>query len=267
MVAFNREKLLLKATNINLKYDERQILRDVNIEIFNITRPDVIQGQVISLLGRSGIGKTQLFKILAGLIQPNSGTVTIGEEQKPVVAGEVGIVPQNYTLFQHRSIFNNLKIGLSNCGKTYSEKEAKDLIEDYAGKFDLIDHLKKFPAQLSGGQRQRVSIIQQVLTGNKFILLDEPFSGLDPIVKDRVDELLMKVSHLHEDNTLIIVSHDILNTMALSDTVFILANEKDKEGATVTEVLDLMQMGYAWRPDLKADHTFLDLVLHIKSKI
>ncbi len=267
MLAYNREKLLLKATDINLKYDDRQILRDVNFEIFNIMRPDVIQGQVISLIGRSGIGKTQLFKIMAGLIQPTSGTVTIGEQQKPVVAGEVGIVPQNYILFKHRSIFNNLKIGLSNCGKKYSDNEAKDMIESYAKKFDLIDHLKKFPAQLSGGQRQRVSILQQVLTGNKFILLDEPFSGLDPIVKDKVDELLMQVSHLDEDNTLIIVSHDILNTLALSDTAFILACEQGKEGATITEVLDLMEMGYAWRPGIKADHTFLDLVLHIKGKI
>ncbi len=267
MLDYKKEKLLLKASNINLKYDTRQILRDVNFEIFNVTRPDVIQGQVISLIGRSGIGKTQLFKILSGLIQPTSGTVLIGEEQRPVVAGEVGVIPQNYILFKHRTIYNNLKIGLANSGRKLSENEAKDIIEDHAKQFDLQDHLKKFPAQLSGGQRQRVSILQQVLTGNKFILLDEPFSGLDPIVKDKVDELLMKVSHLNEENTLIIVSHDIINTLALSDTAFILAQEPGKEGATITEVVDLMAMGYAWRPGIKADHTFLDLVLNIKSKL
>lgn len=122
MVEYTKGKLLLKATNINLKYDTRQILRDVNLEIFDIHRPDVIQGQVVSLIGRSGIGKTQLFKILAGLLQPTSGTILIGEHQKPVVAGEVGIVPQNYILFNHRTIYNNLRLGLSNCGKSVSEK-------------------------------------------------------------------------------------------------------------------------------------------------
>ena len=267
MNEYKKEKLLLKASNISLRYDSRLILRDVNFEVHDVVRPGMVQGQVISLIGRSGIGKTQLFKILSGLIRPTTGTVTLGEAQKPVVAGDVGIVPQNYILFKHRTIYNNLKIGLANCGKKVGDKEAKDLIEGYAKQFDLLDHLKKFPAQLSGGQRQRVSIIQQVLSGNKFILLDEPFSGLDPIVKDKVDELLMHVANLDEQNTLIIVSHDILNTLALSDTAFILACEPGKEGSTITDIVDLMEMGYAWHPGIKSDHTFLDLVLHIKNKL
>ena len=267
MTGYKKEGLLLKATNINLKYDSRQILRDVNFEILDIHRDGMIQGQVISLIGRSGIGKTQLFKILAGLIPPTSGTVTIGAQQKPVVAGEVGMIPQNYILFNHRTIYNNLRIGLNNCGKKVSDKEAKEQIEYYAQKFDLQEHLKKFPAQLSGGQRQRVSIIQQVLTGNKFILLDEPFSGLDPLMKDRVDELLLQIVNLDEENTLIIVSHDIINTLALSDTAFILACEKGKEGSTIVETIDLVELGFAWNPGIKADHKFQDLVVDIKSKL
>jgi ABC-type nitrate/sulfonate/bicarbonate transport system ATPase subunit len=267
MNSYKKEALLLKAANINLKYDTRQILRDVNFEIYDVVRPGIVTGQVVSLIGRSGIGKTQLFRILSGLLTPTSGTVTIGVDQKPVKAGEVGVVPQNYLLFNHRTIYNNLALGLSNCGKKVSEKEAKDIIEDYARKFDLEDHLKKFPAQLSGGQRQRVSIIQQVLTGNKFILLDEPFSGLDPLMKDRVDDLLIQIANLNELNTLIIISHDIINTLALSDTAFILACEKGKEGSTITEVIDLMALGFAWNPDIKEDHKFLDLVLDIKNKI
>ena len=267
MIQYTKGKLLLKASGINLKYDDRQILRDVNFEILDINRPDVVQGQVVSLIGRSGIGKTQLFKILAGLIQPTSGSVTIGVDQRPVEAGEVGVIPQNYILFNHRTIYNNLKLGLSNCGKKISDSEAKDIIEDYAKKFDLLDHLKKFPAQLSGGQRQRVSIIQQVLTGNKFILLDEPFSGLDPLMKDKVNDLILQVSNLDEQNTLIIVSHDIINTLALSDTAFIIAPEQGKEGATIVETIDLIELGFAWRPNIRTEHAFQDLVVNIKKKI
>ncbi len=267
MNSYKKGPLLLKAKDINLKYDDRQILRDVNFEILDIHREGVVQGQVISLIGRSGIGKTQLFKILAGLIKPNSGTVTIGVEQKPVQPGQVGVIPQNYILFNHRTIYNNLRIGLDNSGKKVSDAEAKGMIEDYAQKFDLLEHLKKFPAQLSGGQRQRVSIIQQVLTGNKFILLDEPFSGLDPIVKDKVDTLLMQIANLDEENTLIIVSHDIINTLALSDTAFILACQDGKPGATITEVIDLIELGFAWKPGIKGEHRFQDLVMDIKKKL
>jgi ABC-type nitrate/sulfonate/bicarbonate transport system ATPase subunit len=133
----------------------------------------------------------------------------------------------------------------------------------------LKEHLKKYPAQLSGGQRQRTSIIQQVLTGNKFILLDEPFSGLDALMIDKVINLLVKVSTLDELNTLVIVSHDVENALAISDTAFIIAKEKGKEneGATVTETLDLIEMGFAWNPHIREDNKFQSLVSQIKHKI
>ncbi|MFI5204069.1 MAG: ATP-binding cassette domain-containing protein [Flavobacteriales bacterium] len=261
-----KESVILKVEKVCLSYD-RQILRNVSFEVHNITRPNVKQGQVVSLIGRSGIGKTQLFKILSGLREPTSGSVNIGLDLHPVVAGEVGIVPQNYILFNHRTIFDNLKLGLRGSATKYSEKDKKSLINDYAAKFELKEHLKKYPMQLSGGQRQRVSIIQQILTGNKFILLDEPFSGLDQLMKDKVVELLVSVSELDDLNTLVIVSHDIENSLAISDTAFILANEPNKEGATITETIDLMEMGLSWNREIKQNKKFQELVAQMKFKI
>lgn len=263
---YKKEELILKVENVNLSY-EKQILRDINFEIHNITRPNVKQGQVVSLLGRSGIGKTQLFKILSGLKEPQSGTVKIGVDLHLVEAGEVGIVPQNYILFNHRTIFDNLKLGLRGSKNKISEKDGEHLIKEYAQKFDLSEELKKFPMQLSGGQRQRVSIIQQILTGNKFILMDEPFSGLDPLIKDKVLELLVNISLLDEHNTLIIISHDIENSLAISDTAFILANQENKQGATITETIDLIELGFSWKQDIKSDKDFQKLVSQIKHKI
>jgi ABC-type nitrate/sulfonate/bicarbonate transport system ATPase subunit len=261
-------ELLLKAEGVNLSYGEKQILRDVNMAIRNVVRPDVEQGQVVSLIGRSGIGKTQLFKILSGFIKPQTGKVTIDTDQHEVRVGEVGIVPQNYILFNHRTVYDNLKLGLDNDhGKTISAAEKKNIIESYARDFDLGDHLKKYPQQLSGGQKQRASIIQQVLTGNKFILLDEPFSGLDALMVDRVIALLTKISTTHEHNTLIIVSHDIENCLALSDTAFILARQEGKPGATITEEMNLMEMGLAWNPEIKHNSAFQKLVMDMKFKI
>lgn len=263
---YTKNEVLINVKDVSLSYD-KQILRDINFVVHNIVRPGITQGQVISLIGRSGIGKTQLFKILAGLIEPNTGTVLVGLDQHPVVAGDVGIVAQNYMLFNHRSIHQNLRLAMKHASNIMSDKEKDDLINDYALKFDLAEHLKKYPLQLSGGQRQRASIIQQVLTGNRFILLDEPFSGLDALIIDRVTELLLKVSTLHDLNTLVIVSHDVENSLAISDTAFILAKEKDKEGATITETLDLIEMGFAWSPTIRENEGFQRLVSQIKHKI
>jgi len=261
-----KEEVILRAENICLNYD-RPILRNVSFDIHNLTRPNMKQGQIVSLIGRSGIGKTQLFKVLSGLLKPNSGSVKIGRDLHPVVAGEVGVVPQNYILFNHRSILENLRLGLRDSVIEVKEKDKTELINSYASKFGLKEHLKKYPMQLSGGQRQRVSIIQQILSGNNFILLDEPFSGLDPVIKEKVVELLLSISLLDELNTLIIVSHDIENSMAISDTAFILANEEHKEGSTITECIDLVEMGFSWNPDIKKNKDFQELVAQLKYRM
>jgi ABC-type nitrate/sulfonate/bicarbonate transport system ATPase subunit len=260
-------ELLLKAHSVSKSFGDKKVLRDINFEIHNIVRPDKFQGQVVSMIGRSGVGKTQLFKILAGLMEPTSGAVTIDVDQHHVRPGEVGIIPQNYILFNHRTVYQNLKIGLDFSGQKLTQKQEEDIIHEYAEKFHLREHLKKYPQMLSGGQRQRVSIIQQVLTGNKFILLDEPFSGLDMLMIDVVIELLLNVSTINEYNTLIIVSHDIENALAISDTAFVLANQPNVEGATITEKIDLIKLGFAWNPDIRTNAHFQELVGSIKHKI
>ncbi len=263
---YKKDEIILQVENVNLSYD-RPILRNINFNIHNIKRENIQQGQVVSLIGRSGIGKTQLFKILAGLLTPQTGSVKIEHDLHPVKAGEVGVVPQNYILFNHRSILDNLELGLRGSTTHLTDKQKADLIKDYADKFGLSEHLKKYPMQLSGGQRQRVSIIQQILTGNRFILLDEPFSGLDPVIKDKVVELLLSISTLNELNTLVIISHDIENSLAISDTAFILANQEGHEGSTITETIDLIHLGFAWNPEIKKNKDFQDLVSQMKFRI
>jgi ABC-type nitrate/sulfonate/bicarbonate transport system ATPase subunit len=265
---YTNAEVLIKGENIGLTYGDRTILHSINFEVKNVIRPGVEQGQVVALIGRSGMGKTQLFRIIAGLNKPTTGSVRIDADQHLVDAGEVGIIPQNYILFQHRTVFQNLKIGLSHSkGKKRTAEEATEIIKKYAADFELSDHLQKYPAQLSGGQRQRVSILQQVLTENKFILLDEPFSGLDTIMIDKVINLLLKVSTLNELNTLVMVSHDIENALAISDLVWLLAPEAGKEGATITKEYDLKEMGLAWEPEIRKRPEFHQLVAKVKSEL
>ena len=264
-MSYSKNEILIKVENVSLQLDGKPILHDVNFDITNIKRPDMSQGQVVSLIGRSGIGKTQLFKILAGINKPTTGTVLLGADQVPVQAGMVGIVPQNYVLFNHRTIRGNWLIAMERSGMSEADKEK--LMQDYAKHFDLADHLDKFPMQLSGGQRQRVSIIQQVLTGNKYILLDEPFSGLDAVMVDRITALLLKVSLLDEQNTLIIVSHDIESAVAISDCVYLLGKPDPTQGATITQTYDLCSMGLAWQADIRKKPEFQRLLNDIREGI
>ena len=139
------------------------------------------------------------------------------------------------------------------------------MIDHYANEFALKDELQKYPQQLSGGQRQRASIIQQLLKGSDFLLLDEPFSGLDVCVLDKVVSLLLQVSTSDELKTLIIVSHDITTSVAISDTVLIMGNEAGKPGATIKKEIDLIERNLAWQKDIKKEKAFLDTVEEIKA--
>lgn len=264
MTTYNKEQELLEAKNISLSYDGKAILRDVSFSINNITRPGIKQGQVVSLIGRSGIGKTQLFRILSGLQEPTAGEVLIHGNKK-VKAGDMGVIFQNYYLFEWRTIYKSLQLA---AGKNPLLKgKEKEAIEKHAEDFNLTDHLYKYPQQLSGGQRQRVSIIQQLLNGSDFLLLDEPFSGLDVLMLDKVVELLLQVSISDDLKTLIIVSHDIATSVAISDTVFILGKEADKEGSTIVKEIDLIARGLAWRKDIKKEKVFLETIEEIKGWI
>jgi len=262
MTTHTKTKTLLQANNIGLQYDNNIILRDINFCIKDIVRPGMQQGQVISLIGRSGIGKTQLFKILSGLQAPTSGSVTINDNQT-VKAGDMGVIFQNYYLFEWRTVQQSLLLAAQK-NTALKGKEA-DMIDHYAKEFQLKDELKKYPQQLSGGQRQRASIMQQLLKGSDFLLLDEPFSGLDVCVLDKVTELLLQVSVSDELKTLIIVSHDIVTSVAISDTVIIMGNEAGKPGATIKNEIDLIARDLAWKKDIKKEKVFIETVEEIKA--
>lgn len=277
MTPYIKKEVLLQAKGVSLCYGEKCILRDIQFSIRDIVRPGIRQGQVISLVGRSGIGKTQLFRLLSGLQKPTTGNITIRERkpaetgdgvievwrERPVQPGDMGVIFQNYYQFGWRTVNQSLLLAARrNPALTGREEEA---IGEYAGRFDIADVLQRYPSQLSGGQQQRVSIIQQLLKGSNFLLLDEPFSGLDICVLEKVTELLLQVSLADELKTLIIVSHDIATAVAISDTVFILGRDSGGEGSTLVREIDLIERGLAWRRDLREDKVFLDTLGEIKS--
>lgn len=257
---------LLTIDQVCVSYD-KPILKNVSASIDNIQREGVQQGQVVCLLGPSGVGKTQLFRCIAGLQRPNSGTIRLHGKDGEVKPGDVGVVAQHYPLFNHRTVLGNLMVAAAKSSK--SDKEARDKSYAMLEEFHLADKALAYPQALSGGQRQRIAIAQQLLCSSYFMLMDEPFSGLDPLAKTRVCETIMRVAMTHELNTNIVITHDIDCAITIADTLWILGREMDAQGvpisgASVKKIYNLAEMGLAWDPDIQSKPAFFELSTHLK---
>jgi len=263
------EQTLINVKSVSFLIDERPIIRDLSMEVRNITRPGMQQGQVVALLGPSGMGKTTLFRMLAGLTKPASGQVLVGTEQKPVEAGMVGVVFQQYRLFEHRTVLGNLVVAANRVGLRGSNAEKRSM--ELLDRFGLEGLHRRYPAQLSGGQRQRVAIAQQFICSHYFLLMDEPFSGLDPLAVDRVCSLVAEVATADELNTIIVITHNILAGMKVADTVLLLGRDRDEKGAIIPgariqATYDLAKMGLAWREGVDILPEFQALEREIRAK-
>jgi NitT/TauT family transport system ATP-binding protein len=260
---------LLRVEGVNLALGGKQILRDVSMQIRDVRRPGVTTGQVVGLLGPSGMGKTQLFRILAGLNKPDSGSVLVGEEAKPVQRGMVGVVAQHYPLFQHRRVLGNLLVAGGRAGLSHADCRAK--AERLLAHFKLEDAAHKYPLQLSGGQRQRVAIAQQFMCSERFLLMDEPFSGLDLVQIERVVGLINEVASLHEFNTIIVVTHDISAALEVADTLWLLGRDRDAQGnlipgARVQDTYNLIERGLAWQKGIADTPAFVETRREIRAR-
>lgn len=257
---------LLTVENVCVSYD-KPILKNLNAHIDNIVRDGMQQGQVVALLGPSGSGKTQLFRCIAGLQKPTSGSIRLMGNKGEVQPGEVGVVAQHYPLFNHRTVLGNLLVAAGRFIK--DEKLAREKSIAMLEEFHLLDKASAYPQALSGGQRQRIAIAQQLLCSSHFLLMDEPFSGLDPLAKQRVCETIAGVASKHELNTMIVVTHDIESAIAIADTVWVLGRDRDEKGnpipgAHIQEVINLAEMGMAWDPEIESRPEFFELTKRIK---
>ena len=260
---------LLKAEGVNVTLGDCLILKDLNLEVKDIRRPGAVAGQVVGLLGPSGIGKTTLFRVLAGLDRPDTGKVLIGEQAVPVQRGMVGVVAQHYPLFQHRTVMGNLLVAGKRAGLDH--KAATEKATGLLQRFGMLDRAGHYPAQLSGGQKQRVAIAQQFMCSEHFLLLDEPFSGLDPMAIDRVAELLNEVANMHELNTIVVVTHDIGAALEVADTIWLMGRDRDAEGkivpgAKIKESYNLIERGLAWRDGIATEPAFLETLREIRAR-
>jgi polar amino acid transport system ATP-binding protein/sulfate transport system ATP-binding protein/NitT/TauT family transport system ATP-binding protein len=260
---YTKDETLLEVKDLSFTIDGNEILNNINFSVQDIHRPGVIQGQVLSIVGKSGIGKSTLLNCLSGICKPTTGSIVI-EEKINTHLGEMGVVFQDYYIYPWRRVSKVLYLATIK-NPLIKETDRKAEVEKIVTEFNLGEHLNKFPCQLSGGQRQRVAIAEQILNGSEFLLLDEPFSGLDLIMLEKVFDTLIKVSMLDEKKTIIIISHDLSNCMALSDTVHILNKPNLEKGATIVKTIDLAERGLAWTPGVKDLPAFRETLNEVKT--
>jgi len=263
---YQLKEVLISVENLNVSYGDKVALHNINFQIKDIVLPETgkAKGQIIAIIGPSGCGKSTLFKALSGFLELTeengcSGFVRVGVDQHLVQMGEVGVIPQNYPLLNHRTIYENFHIAL----KGNNNKDS--VISEYSNYFDLFDQLQKYPSELSGGQRQRAAILQQILAGNQILLADEPYSGLDFVVKDKVTELLIKAADITEENTIIIVSHDIESACAIADHVFVLGSDGVNPGSTILKTYDFLEEDLAYHSEIREMPRFRQIIGEIKT--
>ena len=183
---------------------------------------DIAQREFVSLVGPSGCGKSTILRMIAGLIEPDSGTIELGGEDitwRPVHKRELGLVFQSYALFPHLSVFENVAFGLRR--RRPPEAEIRTRVNE-ALEIVRLDALgERFPRQLSGGQQQRVALARSVVTKPNLLLLDEPLSNLDALLRDEMRLELKRLQHELGVSTLF-VTHDQSEALAMSDRIAVL---------------------------------------------
>ena len=264
---YELKETLLHLEGVSKFYDGVPILRDVNLEVKNLVRPDCLQGQVVALLGPSGMGKTTLFRLLAGLETPDTGQVLVGGEQKPVRRGQIGVVAQHYPLFAHRTLLGNMTVAGKQVGLRGSAVREK--ADDLLTRFGLKEHGEKYPSQLSGGQRQRAAIAQQFMCSDAFLLMDEPFSGLDILAQETLIRFIHDIAAQDELMTFILITHDISAALQIADTVWVLGRDRDEAGkpvpgARVQASFNLIERGLAWHENISSLPEFGELKQDIR---
>ena len=225
----------LTLKNISKSFAENEVLKDVNIH--------VQAGELVCLLGASGCGKTTLFNIIAGLLPPDKGEVFIDDCKITGKTGKISYMLQKDLLLPYRTVEDNIALPL--LLRHQNKKKAREEVAKHLEQFGLEGMAKKYPAQLSGGMRQRAALLRTYLFSQNWVLLDEPFSALDPFTKANLQEWFLRVMK-ELSLTALFITHDIDEAILLSNRIYLLGGGKPSGILCEVEI----------KPEHRANHEF-----------
>jgi len=212
---------VLKATGLQKSYKRRMVVSDVSLEVGT--------GQIVGLLGPNGAGKTTSFYMIVGLVQRDAGLITIDEQDislQPThirARNGIGYLPQEASIFRRLSVFDNL-MGVMQTRKGLSREEREDKVEQLLEEFNITHIRDSLGQSLSGGERRRVEIARALAAEPRFILLDEPFAGVDPI---SVIDIKKIIQHLKERGLgVLITDHNVRETLDVCEKAYIVSHGK-----------------------------------------
>jgi NitT/TauT family transport system ATP-binding protein len=225
---------VLQVSGLNFRYaagDERLAVRNVDLA--------VNAGEIVCLLGASGCGKTTLLNLIAGLLQPESGTIKIQDSS----GSKIGYIFQDDALLPWRTVQANLLLA-RDIRRDESIGDAKQRISEHLKAFHLDDSvLRRYPSQLSGGMRQRVAIIQSLMFNPQLLLLDEPFAALDFFTKLKLESEFHQLVKT-KNKSAVLVTHDIDEAIAVADRVFVMNNQ-----GAISNVFHIDVKDERWQPE------------------
>lgn len=218
---------MLELKKIRKSYEGIEVLKNINLKIE--------KGEIVSILGPSGCGKTTLLNLILGLTQVSEGRIIFdGEDitQMPMEKRGFNIVFQDYALFPNLNVYENIVYGLKNKPNISTTKEVQDLIN----LLGLGKHLTKKIEELSGGQKQRNALARTLVMKPKILLLDEPLSALDGVIKESIKQKIKEIARDFKLTT-IIVTHDPEEALTLSDKVLIVNEGQISQFGTPEEII------------------------------
>jgi len=224
--------MILRAENLVKQYKKRKVVDEISIE--------VAQGEIVGLLGPNGAGKTTTFYMVVGLIKPDSGKVYLDDMNLTKKAmyqrarHGIGYLPQEASVFRQLSVEDNIQAVLQLT--KHSKAEQKDRLETLISEFGLEKVRKNMGNVLSGGERRRTEIARALAADPKFILLDEPFAGVDPIA---VEDIQMIVSKLVQRNIgVLITDHNVHETLNITSRAYLLFEGRILMSGTAEELAE-----------------------------
>ncbi|MDP4164617.1 MAG: ABC transporter ATP-binding protein, partial [Bacillota bacterium] len=199
--------------------------------IFRNISMDVKAGEFVSVIGASGSGKSNLFKLVSGLLEPDEGQIWIDGKQPEKRLGKVAFMPQKDLLLPWRTVLENVQLPLEIAKENTPSKIAE--IKEWLSRFGLADVENAYPNELSGGMRQRVAFLRTLMTNRDLLLLDEPFGALDSLTKRKMHSWLLGLwGDLQK--TVLFITHDLEEALLLSDRIYLLTGDNGENVKEVT---------------------------------